>query len=112
MSRKIGNTNASKRRQLAVEAARIKIRAGQCINQLRSIERELRGSDADVQRLKARADIWFGLLRKVVPDLRAVEHSGHVEQTIQHVAVSEADRRIEALLSGREDRDSAQAVPH
>ena len=68
-----GNTNASKRKQLAQEALRVKIDGGRCIDDLEVIDQQLAQPDANVAALKARADIKFGLLKKILPDLRSVE---------------------------------------
>lgn len=76
MSADIGNTNASKRRQLAQEALRLRIEGERHIDELNEIDQALSVPDADVARLKARADIKFGLLKKVLPDLRATELTG------------------------------------
>jgi len=76
MSNVKGNTNASKRKQLSREAVRLRVRGEKCIGELENIVEELKVCDKEsVPALKARSDIQFGLLKKVLPDLRSVELS-------------------------------------
>lgn len=54
------------------------------------------------------------LLRKAIPDLRTVEHSGEVTQTIQHIGVSALRARLAEFVgdgSGA-DSDRPAALPH
>lgn len=88
------------------DMVRDKIRASQLINRLEN--HVLKGTKLTNSQVRAA----LGLLGKVIPDVRAVEHSGHVEQTVEHIGVSETDRRIEGLLTGGKDRDTTPALPH
>ena len=77
MPAEAGNTNASKRRQLTQEALRMRVEGERLIDGIVEIDNELATAESsDVPRLKARAEIKFGLLRKVLPDLRSVEMTG------------------------------------
>ena len=84
MSAGVGNTNASKRRQLARDALRLRIEGERLLNDIDAIDTELSVPDADVVRLKARADIKFNLLRKVLPDLRSTEVTGEGGGPLEH----------------------------
>lgn len=74
------NTNASHRKKMAREALRLKIDGEKCLDTLLSISDALsdkgRFGPTDIQALKTRADIQFGLLKKILPDLRSMEISG------------------------------------
>ena len=74
-----GNTNASHRKKMAREALRLQIDGEKCLDTLFAISDELGAGDLNaigIQAMKAKADIQFGLLRKILPDLKATEHSG------------------------------------
>lgn len=86
MSGYTGNTNASKRRALAQEALRMKIVGDKLLTDLDSIDLQLETAEpSEVARLKARADIKFGLLKKILSDLKAVEISGDEDAPLSHV---------------------------
>lgn len=86
MAKQSGNNYSvgpNKRRQLAREALRVKINGERCIAELEHVSDELRNNpDADVPRLKALADVSFGKLKKILPDLRSVEHTGDEGEAI------------------------------
>jgi hypothetical protein len=69
--------------QERIEAIRRSIQATDQINTLVSIGKEACSADRDtIPALRLRMDIAFGLLRKVLPDLKAVEHTGDVNSHI------------------------------
>lgn len=75
-----GNTNASHRKKLAREALRLRIDGEKCLDELEAVAVEAISAGKDsVPALKLRADIAFGKLKKILPDLRATEHSGEIE---------------------------------
>lgn len=55
----------------------MRVEGERLIDGIVEIDNELATAESsDVPRLKARAEIKFGLLRKVLPDLRSVEMTG------------------------------------
>ena len=71
-----GTAPRSKRLAMAREALRNKLEGERRIENLEAILEEMKDPACDWQRLKARADIEYKLLSKVLPDLKAVEHTG------------------------------------
>lgn len=75
-SGKVGNTNASKRRQMAQEALRMKIDGEAAIESLKATREAAKTADKEtIPALRLQADIDLALLKKVLPDLRHVELS-------------------------------------
>lgn len=72
------NTNASHRRRLAQDAVRLKVKGMRLLGKLTDIAKEAAKAEANIPALKLQADIYFGLLRKAVPDLRSLEITGDV----------------------------------
>lgn len=62
---------------MAREALRLKIDGEKALDEINDVAGALRGAGKDdVPALKARADIQFGLLRKILPDVRSIELTG------------------------------------
>jgi len=71
-----GNTNASTRKKMAREAMRLKIDGERELGNLETIASEaVTCPKEDIPALRLRMDIAFGKLRKVMPDLKAVDHT-------------------------------------
>jgi cytoplasmic iron level regulating protein YaaA (DUF328/UPF0246 family) len=65
----------AKTRQARNGLARDTISAHKLIDELEQIKEKLTDCDpADIQRMMAIANINFGLLKKVLPDIKAIEH--------------------------------------
>lgn len=87
-----GNTNASKRRGENQRAMREKISVTKNLKNLSDIDAKLQSPDLDgiaVSALRARADIAFKLLNKVLPDLRAVEYTNAVPTSVEQMTDAE-----------------------
>lgn len=81
-SAKLGNTNASRRRRLSMDALRKKLRAGEYIRRLKLIADKAETADPQqVAAMRLQADIYSRLLAKCLPDLKAIEHSGSIKRT-------------------------------
>jgi hypothetical protein len=79
MSSVAGNTDASRRKKLAREAVQVKVKGMRLLGKLADIAKEAKtAAPADIARLKLQADIYFGLLKKVLPDQKALEITGDV----------------------------------
>jgi hypothetical protein len=92
-------THAQRRREEAREGSRLKLRAGQYVRRLREIADKAESAEAaTIPALRLKAEIYWKLLGKCLPDLKAVEHNG----TVNHVNY---DAAILGLLNER----SAQA---
>lgn len=77
MPAKAGNTNASTRKKMARESLRLKIDGEKCLEEIEAVaEAALTATKDDVPALKLRSDLAFGKLKKILPDLRTVEHTG------------------------------------
>lgn len=73
------STHAAKRREESREGLRLKLRGFQYIRRLHEIAAKAEGSaKEDVPALQLKANIYFRLLAKCLPDLKAIEHSGEV----------------------------------
>jgi hypothetical protein len=88
------------------EQTRLKIKTSQLLNRLEN--HALGENDMTPTQIRA-AEIC---LRKTLPDLTSTQISGHIEQTLTHIAVSEVDSRITDLLGSREDRDMQETRTH
>ena len=103
----MGNTNASKRKQLVKEALRDRIDG---MRRLGIIEKLLDESwpAQQVPEIKAKLDAHFKLLGKVLPDLRSVEVSQDIdrqpeEMTLDEISAkrAEVNRRTDELAEIR-----------
>lgn len=73
-------THAAKRREESREGLRLKLRGAQYIRRLHEIADRAEAADKDaVPGLKLKAEVYFKLLAKILPDLRSVEHSGEID---------------------------------
>jgi hypothetical protein len=105
-------THAQRRRAEARDAARDRLRAWQFLRRLREIDAVLAEKwetleQAAIQALRLRADIQFRQLAKVMPDRKAIEHSGeihhrdvteHSDADLADIASSGSPRVAEATL--------------
>ena len=74
-------THAQRRRKESQEALRRRLRGTQFIRRLKEIaDRVLEVEAGQVPALRLQADIYMRLLGKVLPDLKAIEHSGQIER--------------------------------
>lgn len=98
-------THAQRRKKEAQEAVRLRLRSGQYIRRLTEICNKAEIVEPSmIPALRLKADIYCKLLAKCLPDLKAIEHSGHVHQTY--------DTSVLALINGRtEARDAPSAEP-
>lgn len=88
-------THAAKRREEARSASRLKLRAGQYVRRLKEIAERVEGVDpGDIPALRLKAEIYWKLLGKCLPDLKAVDHQG----TVNHVNY---DAAVIGLLNER-----------
>lgn len=76
-----GKSRADQNKEIRQKALREQLAAGGHLQHITDIARKLADLDDDldqlaVQRLKAAADIKEKLVRKYLPDMKAVEHSG------------------------------------
>lgn len=89
------NQSRAKRiKQVQQEEIRKRINAVRCLNTLERVAGEAETADsAQMPGLKLVADIQFRLLNKVLPDLKAVEHSGEGggPLTVQIVRFADTD---------------------
>ena len=84
--------NASRRRAENTRAMRDKISVTKNLKTLGDIDTRLQAADLDttaVSALRARADIAFKLLNKVLPDLRAVEYTNAVPTSVEQMTDAE-----------------------
>ena len=88
------------------DIVRRRIRAAMLLNRLEGFVA------GRIEMSAAQVTAALGLLRKVLPDLKQVEVSGSIHQTLEHVAVSEARRRLDELLGERTTGDDAPPVSH
>ncbi len=64
---------------MAREAVQVKVKGLRLIGKLTDIAKAAARTDAkDIPALKLQADIYFGLLKKVLPDQKALEITGDV----------------------------------
>lgn len=101
MPNKTGNVDASKRRKMAREATRLKIDGTRCLNQLDEIYDEASGESPNVQALRLRADIVLAKLKKVLPDVKAVELTGGLDDDGN-------DKPVKAIVFGRVDDPASE----
>lgn len=79
MSSLVGNTDASRRKKLAREAVQVKVKGLRLLGKLADIAKSAKTcSPQEIPALKLQADIYFGLLKKVLPDQKALEITGDV----------------------------------
>ncbi len=72
-------THAARRREESRDGLRVKLRGAQYIRRLHEIANKAESADKDsVPGLKLKAEVYFKLLNKILPDLRAMEHSGEI----------------------------------
>jgi hypothetical protein len=73
------------------EEVRTRLRAFEYVRRLREIaERCDTAEPAQIPAMRLKADIFLRLLGKVLPDLKAIEHSGHVEhRTVEEMTDAE-----------------------
>ncbi len=72
-------THAARRRLESRDGLRLKLRGAQYIRRLHEIADKAEAADKDsVPGLKLKAEVYFKLLNKILPDLRAMEHSGEI----------------------------------
>lgn len=97
-------THAQRRRKEAQDSSRLKIRAGQYVRRLREIADRVEAVDVTaIPALRLKAEIYWKLLGKYLPDLKAVEHSGTV--------IHDYDSAVLGLLNERSTQagDAASA---
>lgn len=74
-------THAQRRRKESQEALRRRLRGTQFIRRLKEIaDAVLSAEPARVPAMRLQADIYLRLLGKVLPDLKAIEHSGQIKR--------------------------------
>lgn len=92
------------------DSVREKIKTTQLIEHLQAfaLDEECQGRKLDLSALQVKAAL--ALINKNLPDLRSVDFTGHVQQTIEHRADSAVDSQISKLLG--EDADSQATTAH
>ena len=92
-------TGKARRIAAAREGTRNSLRAGQYIRRLREIANQCDTVEPErVPALRLKADIYRNLLSKVLPDLKAIEHSGGFEH--RHVT-DLSDAELADIAAGR-----------
>lgn len=85
------------------DMVREKIRASQLIKRL---EKHV---DGDVDLSATQVTAALGLLKKAVPDLKAIEHTeGPREKSPEEMTDAELDRRIAELIARKEEQASGE----
>jgi hypothetical protein len=68
--------------QERIESLRRSIDGARDLERLEQLYQQANDGQSNIQALRFQADICFGRLKKVLPDLKAVEHSGETQQTV------------------------------
>lgn len=104
------NKRTERQRRIAMnrEGVRLRLRAFTYVRKLREIADAAESAEpSQVPALRLKADIYSKLLNKVLPDLKAVEHTGEITQ--RHVAEL-SDAELAAIATGGRAGTAATAT--
>jgi hypothetical protein len=92
----------------AREGVRTKLRAFEYVRRLREIAEKCDSAEpAQIPAMRLKADIFLRLLGKVLPDLKAIEHTGVVEhRTVEEMTDAEL---LTIIAAGRARRDGDES---
>lgn len=106
------STHAARRRLESRNGLRLKLRGAQYIRRLHEIADKAESADKDyVPGLRLKAEVYFKLLNKILPDLRAMEHTGEISlaraeeltnEQLAAIATSSSTGATEPSLSEQE----------
>lgn len=96
---------AAKYRRWTPEVVRQRIRTALLVKALQ--DHAIRGTSMAQSQIAAA----LGLLRKVMPDLTAMQHSGSVANDVRELSSVELDRRIAALEGEARANTSEPVIP-
>lgn len=84
---------------------RVKVKGMRLIGKLTNIAKEAARAEANIPALKLQADIYFGLLKKVMPDQKALEITGDVTY---HDITQLSSEELTNIAAGRSEGVTTQ----